>query len=147
MISIRNTKANEMSSSISSHRFATCPTVSIIGAGLMGREIAGAAMRAGMTVRLSDSDIDVAEHAVQQLSQQQDLGFRKPLRFVDPMTEAPISVAIDDAEVADADLIIEAVTENMAIKTAILSRIERHVRDETIIVSNSSSLSMTQISK
>lgn len=132
---------------IPSQRFATCSTVSIIGAGLMGREIAAAALRAGMTVRLSDSDIDVAKRAVRQLSQQQDLRFQKPLRFVDPMAETQISVAADEAEVADADLIIEAVTENQAIKTAILSRIERHVRDETIMASNSSSLSMTQISK
>ena len=49
-------------------------------------------------------------------------------RLVDPTARPLISLATEDAEVADADLIIEAVPENFALKTAILSRIEPHLQ-------------------
>ena len=136
-----------MDSTKSSQRFTTSQTVSIIGAGVMGRGIAAAAVRAGMTVRLSDSSIVAAEDAVQQILTQHESRARQHLRLVDPTADPIISVATDDSEIANADLIIEAVTENYAIKSAILSRIEPHLRSGAIIASNSSSLSLTQFSR
>jgi 3-hydroxyacyl-CoA dehydrogenase len=136
-----------MDSTNSSQRFTTSQTVSIIGAGVMGRGIAAAAVRAGMTVRLSDSNIVAAEDAVQQILTQHESRAGQHLRLVDPTADPIISVATDDSEIANADLIIEAVTENYAIKSAILSRIEPHLRSGAIMASNSSSLSLTQISK
>jgi 3-hydroxyacyl-CoA dehydrogenase len=136
-----------MDSTNSSQRFTTSPTVSIIGAGVMGRGIAAAAVRAGMTVRLSDSNIVAAEDAVQQILTQHESRAGQYLRLVDPTADPIISVATDDSEIANADLIIEAVTENYAIKSAILSRIEPHLRSGAIMASNSSSLSLTQFSK
>lgn len=113
----------------------------------MGREIAAAAVRAGMTVRLSDSNIAAAEDAVQQILTQHESRVGQHLRLIDPAADPVISVAAADTEIADADLIIEAVTENLAIKSAILSRIEPQLRSGTIIASNSSSLSLTQLSR
>jgi 3-hydroxyacyl-CoA dehydrogenase len=136
-----------MDSTKSSQRFTTSQTVSIIGAGVMGRGIAAAAVRAGMTVRLSDSSIVAAEDAVQQILTKHESRAGLHLRLVDPTADPIISVATDDSEIANADLIIEAVTENYSIKSAILSRIEPHLRSGAIIASNSSSLSLTQFSK
>lgn len=136
-----------MDSTKSSQCFTTSQTVSIIGAGVMGRGIAAAAVRAGMTVRLSDSSIVAAEDAVQQILTKHESRAGLHLRLVDPTADPIISVATDDSEIANADLIIEAVTENYSIKSAILSRIEPHLRSGAIIASNSSSLSLTQFSK
>lgn len=131
----------------SAHRFSTNQTVSIIGAGVMGRGIAAAAVRAGMMVRISDSDSMAAEAAVRDILQSHESRTGLRPRFVDPSAGPLISVATDDTQVADADLIIETVTENIAVKSAILSRIEPHLNARSIIASNSSSLSITQLSE
>jgi len=66
---------------------------------------------------------------------------------VDPTAGPLISVGTDDAQVAAADLIIETVMENIAVKSATLSRIEPYLKSQSIIVSNSWSLPMTQLSE
>jgi 3-hydroxyacyl-CoA dehydrogenase len=127
-------------------RFSTGQTVSIIGAGVMGRGIAAAAVRAGIPVRISDSNTMAAIVAVEQILASRESRAVPHLRLVDPIACPLISVATDDAAVADADLIIETVSENFELKSSILSRIDPHLRSGTIIASNSSSLSMTRLS-
>ncbi len=112
----------------------------------MGRGIAAAALRAGMIVRVSDSCNSAATAAVEHILTSRESYAKQHPRFVDPIAGPLITVATDDADVANADLIIEAVPENLALKTAILSRIEPHLRSGTIIASNSSSLSIAQLS-
>ncbi|MBL8819800.1 MAG: 3-hydroxyacyl-CoA dehydrogenase family protein [Planctomyces sp.] len=121
-------------------------TVSIIGAGVMGRGIAAACVRAGISVRISDSNFAAAKEAVAQIVTACDSRASQYPRFVDPAARPLISLATDDEEIADADLIIEAVPEDFALKTAILARIEPHLRSGTIMASNSSSLSIAQLS-
>lgn len=132
--------------SISRVEFQVSPTLSIIGAGVMGRGIAAAAVRAGILVRISDSNIAAAAEAVEQILNSRESRTNQHPRLVDPTADPLISVATDDVEIADADLIIEAVPENFALKSLILSRIEPHLRSGTIMASNSSSLSIVQLS-
>ena len=133
-------------SSNSRAEFQGGPVVSIIGAGVMGRGIAEAALRAGMIVRISDSSNSAATAAVEHILTARESDAKQHPRLVDPIAGPLLTVATDDADVANADLIIEAVPENLALKTAILSRIEPHLRSGTIIASNSSSLSIAQLS-
>ena len=126
--------------------FHSDQTVSIIGAGVMGRGIAAACVCAGIPVRISDANSSAAKEAVEQILNCRESRANQHPRLVDPTAAPLVSVAADDAEIADADLIIEAVPENFALKTAILSRIESHLRCETVIASNSSSLSIAQLS-
>ena len=121
-------------------------TVSIIGAGVMGRGIAAACLRAGISVRISDLSFAAAKEAVDQIVTDCDSRARQYPRLVDPATRPLISLATEDEEVADADLIIEAVPEDFALKTAILARIEPHLQSGSIMASNSSSLSITRLS-
>jgi 3-hydroxyacyl-CoA dehydrogenase len=107
-------------------------TVGIIGAGAMGRGIAEVSVRAGLKVKLFDPNIEVAASAVQAI---QAAGPRA----------AEVSVAANDSEAAVADLIIEAVPENLALKTDVLSRLDTHLSQQTIVASNSSSLSIAQL--
>ncbi len=119
-------------------------TVSIIGAGVMGRGIAELSVRAGMRVRICDTNAAAAEAAVEAI--------RNPRRgelvipqFFDVSDAADISAATCDEEIADADLIIEAVFENLPLKTAILSRIEPFLQTRTIVASNSSSFTVSKL--
>jgi len=123
------------------HRIAT---VSIIGAGVMGRGIAELSVRAGMRVRICDLNAIAAEAAVEAIKNplRQDLMIPQ---FFDVSDAADISAATYDAEIADADLIIEAVSENLPLKTAILSRIEPFLQSRTIVASNSSSFPVSQL--
>ena len=120
--SFPETKANTMDTSKpsvpetgspnSAVRFSTGQTVSIIGAGVMGRGIAAAAVRAGIPVRISDSNTMAAIDAVEQILESRESRDGLRPRLVDPTAGPLISVATDDAEIADADLIIETVSEN-----------------------------------
>ncbi|HQX52000.1 MAG TPA: 3-hydroxyacyl-CoA dehydrogenase NAD-binding domain-containing protein [Planctomycetaceae bacterium] len=119
-------------------------TVSIIGAGVMGHGIAELSVRAGMRVRICDSNAAAAEAAVEAIKNPRRGELLIP-QFLDVSDAADISAATCDAEIADADLIIETVSENLALKTAILSRIEPFLPSRTIVASNSSSFPISQL--
>ena len=119
-------------------------TVSIIGAGVMGRGIAELSVRAGMRVRICDSNTTAAEAAVEAIKNPRRRELMIP-QFFDVSDAADISAATCDAEIADADLIIEAVSENLAVKTSLLSRIEPFLQSGTIVASNSSSIPVSQL--
>lgn len=108
-------------------------SVSIVGVGVMGRSIAEVVMRAGLPVCLFDEDRDAAASAVRSLQK-------------NSVKRCTLSVAESVAEVASSDLVVETIPENYEMKIALLERIESHVRDETIIASNTSSLSITRLS-
>ncbi|MEO2019356.1 MAG: 3-hydroxyacyl-CoA dehydrogenase NAD-binding domain-containing protein [Fuerstiella sp.] len=107
-------------------------TVGIIGAGVMGRGIAELSARAGLQVRIYDETATVAMSAVHRIQ-------------AVASDALMVSLATCEAEVAAADLIIEAVPEDFGLKTIILSRVEPHLNDGTIVASNSSSLSIAQL--
>lgn len=107
-------------------------TVGLIGAGVMGQGIAEVSVRAGLRVRILDCNADAAALAVQNVRERVD-------------DHSLVSEATSDADLADADLVIEAVPEDFALKTAILMRVERHLNDRTVIASNSSSLSIAKL--
>lgn len=118
--------------------------VSIMGAGVMGRGIAAANVRAGLSVRISDINVAAAEQCVRQLSDAS--GGLPPATVIrNGKTMPRVSVAVQDSEIADADLIIEAVAENAAVKSAVLSRIEPLLPDQTMIATNSSSIPIARL--
>jgi 3-hydroxyacyl-CoA dehydrogenase/enoyl-CoA hydratase/3-hydroxybutyryl-CoA epimerase/enoyl-CoA isomerase len=120
-------------------------TVSIIGAGVMGRGIAIANVNAGIHVRISDMNDAVAKAAVDEILAACPSPTGTAGQSVQTANSPVVSMAHSDAEIADADLIIEAVVENAEIKTALLSRLEPFIRSDTLVASNSSSVSMTHL--
>ncbi|MEZ6130753.1 MAG: 3-hydroxyacyl-CoA dehydrogenase family protein [Planctomycetaceae bacterium] len=111
-------------------------TVGIVGAGAMGRGIADVCLRAGLQVRLRDVNAAVACETVLALQQQ----------TAHPEFADRIAVARDDAGLADAELLIEAVPEKLELKKAILEQLEAVLPDSAVLASNSSSLSITELS-
>ncbi len=122
-------------------------TVGIIGAGTMGNGIAQACATSGIHVVM----VDIAEAAVQK-GLATVAGSLDRLIKKEKITEADKTAALariqgttDYAALAGAQLIIEAATENEALKVKILQQVDALVGPEVIIASNTSSISITKL--
>ena len=122
-------------------------TVGIVGSGQMGGGIAQVAAQAGLAVVLYDvstSIVDRALAAIQKnlvrltdrgkLPAEERRAILERLRGTDEL-----------AELADADVVIEAVPEDAAIKETIFRRLDEIVRPGVILASNTSSISLTRL--
>lgn len=123
-------------------------TVTIVGAGLMGRGIAYAATVAGSTTRLVDLDEDQLGAAVRQVSEDLDAGVSRGKVDAEVAERARglLSTSTDLAGAcAGADLVIEAVVERMDVKHEVFRTAEAAAGPDAVIASNTSSMSITEI--
>lgn len=121
--------------------------IGIVGAGTMGNGIAQAFAVKGYDVILQDVAPTALEKAIQTISSSLDRLIKKELLSADDKQKAMqrIRANTDMAEFKDVDMVIEAATENEAVKTKILQAIEGIVASQTIIATNTSSLSITRL--
>lgn len=119
----------------------------VLGAGQMGSGIAQVAAGAGWSVKLADASIDRASAARDKIA-----GSLKKLvekgklesAAADALVGRIIPVgAIDD--LADADLVVEAVTEHLETKLALFARLDAAMKPGALLASNTSSISITRI--
>lgn len=122
-------------------------TVGIIGAGTMGNGIAQACATSGIDVVM----VDISDAAVQK-GLATVAGSLDRLIKKDKATEADKTAALariktstDYADLAAAQLVIEAATENYELKLKILKQAESVLPPETLIASNTSSISITKM--
>src|SRR6476660_390625 len=121
--------------------------VAVIGSGTMGSGIAQVAATAGCSVKIYDTNAEALLRSQKTL----DSTLLKLVEKgkIDAGESSRISLAISYVsaleELHDADLIIEAIVENIAIKKKLFSDLEAIVRQETILASNTSSLSIASI--
>lgn len=109
----------------------TTTTVAVIGAGTMGRGIAGLFLRAGHDVRVHDNEPGVAAAWIESLpADERDAADGRP-RVVD-------AASLADAA-SGAGLIVEVVAEDRAVKAVVLQTLSAHAPDDCIIASNTSS--------
>ena len=113
----------------------------------MGRGIAQIAAQAGSVVKLFDVQQQASEKARLELSSQWDKLVAK--NRLDTVTAADhksrVAVASRLSDLADCDLVVEAVVERLDIKQALFAELEAVVADTAVLVSNTSSLSVTAI--
>jgi 3-hydroxybutyryl-CoA dehydrogenase len=121
--------------------------VGIIGAGIMGIGIAETMAAADLKVYLFDQLPGKAETAKCDLSKRLDtrvargkLEAAKAANTLDQII--PISAL---KELASADLVIEAIVEDLGVKRELIASLEAHLSPQTIIATNTSSLSVTAI--
>ena len=122
--------------------------VAVIGSGTMGNGIAHTFALHGFNVKLIDVDAVALEKALQTISRNMDKQISK-----DVITEPDKQVALDRIKTstslnsisADTELIVEAATENKAIKLDIFKQLSSICSPETILASNTSSISITEI--
>ena len=122
-------------------------TVGVVGTGAMGRGIAQIAAQAGSCVKLFDVQSDASSKAKTELAAQWDKLVAK--NRLDPVLAADHKARVLTESVlsglADCDLIVEAVVERLDVKQALFAELEALVSPRTVLVSNTSSLSITAI--
>jgi 3-hydroxybutyryl-CoA dehydrogenase len=122
-------------------------TVGIVGTGAMGRGIAQLAAQAGSRVRLFDAQTEAAGSARDALAVQWDKLADKG-RLTGALAanyKARLLTAGTLEDLADCDLVIEAIVERLDVKKSIFSSLESVVSPQTVLASNTSSLSVTAI--
>jgi 3-hydroxybutyryl-CoA dehydrogenase len=116
--------------------------ISVVGAGLMGHGIAQVFALAGHDVTITDTVMQNLDTAKSRIGENlHDLG-------EDASVVVRVHPCVDLAEaVRDADYVVEAVSENLPLKQKLFAEIERHVRHDTILASNTSVIPITSIMK
>ncbi len=123
-------------------------TVTVVGAGLMGRGIAYVSALAGFETRLVDVAEAQLEAAVTQVGRDLDTGVERckvEPADADAARQRLTTTTDLAAGCAGADLVIEAVVERMDVKHEVLAAAEAHAVADAVLASNTSSMSITEI--
>ena len=122
-------------------------TVAVLGCGLMGSGIAEVAAKAGLRTRVLELDAGALEKGLGRVRASVGRAVeRKRLSAEDAQAvEGRLSGTTDVGELADADLVIEAVVEDLALKKSLFSALDRICAPHAVFASNTSSLTITEI--
>jgi len=114
--------------------------VAVVGAGLMGHGIAQVFALAGHEVKITDTVVNSLDTVVPRIAANlRDLGD-------DESAVARVHPCVDLTEaVRDADFVVEAVSENLALKQKLFAELELRVRRDAILASNTSVIPITAI--
>lgn len=122
--------------------------VSVIGSGTMGNGIAHVFAQYGYAVSL----IDISEQALQKAKQTIEKNLTRQVEkgviSEDNKKNALDNIALHtslDSGVSDAGLVIEAATENIDLKLQIFKDLDKKTKEDTILATNTSSISITRI--
>ncbi len=122
--------------------------IAVIGAGIMGRGIAQVAAVAGYSVTLNDTTDDLLRNAQEIIKENLTKGIvrGKVTEAERDSALASIGTSTDiAAAIADADLVIEAIVEDLAVKQKLFRQLEGSSREHAILATNTSSLSIGEI--
>jgi len=128
-------------------RATTVSSVAIVGAGTMGGGIAMACANAGLNVRLTDATQGALDAGLATIKKNYDVSVARG-RFTPAMVDerlARIQAQVGYGGFDKADLIIEAVFENMALKKEIASALDAVARPDCIVATNTSTLNIDEI--
>lgn len=124
--------------------------VAVIGAGTMGRGIAQVAALAGCATVLQDADARVADRAQEAIGATLDKGVERGKVEPDARDAALTRLRLETdlaMAVGDADLVIEAVPEDLALKRALFGELDTLAPGAAILASNTSSLSISALAE
>ena len=121
--------------------------IGIIGAGQMGSGIAHVCALSGYDVQLLDMSTELLDKAVAGIDRNLTRQVSKGRVAEADKTAAlgRIATGTDYAAFGDCDLVIEAATENEEIKREIFKTLIPHLRDDALIATNTSSISITRL--
>jgi 3-hydroxybutyryl-CoA dehydrogenase len=125
----------------------TIEKIAIVGAGTMGRGVAQVALVTGLTVALTDVSSDAVTEAQRHVTRALDRLVERERLGADDRDAAMsrFSTGASLAGVENADLVIEAASENPQIKLKIFAELHEAAREDAILASNTSSISLTEI--
>ncbi|HXV93941.1 MAG TPA: 3-hydroxyacyl-CoA dehydrogenase family protein, partial [Pseudonocardia sp.] len=123
-------------------------TVGVVGLGTMGAGIVEVFARSGLEVIAAEVDDEAVERGRTHL----ETSLRRAIER-GKLSEEDAALLLDRittttslADMADADLVVEAVPEHIDLKSAVFAELDRVCRPEVILASNTSSLSVTELS-
>jgi len=122
-------------------------TIMVVGAGQMGSGIAQVAAEAKYNVLLCDLEATYLGRAVQSIDRTLSKAVEKGKISAELRTDtlARIATTTELDRAAEAELVIEAVTENVDVKKGIFLQLDKVCAASTILASNTSSIPLTQI--
>ena len=122
--------------------------VSVIGAGTMGNGIAHVFAQNGFKVSIVDVSLTQLDKAIANISKNFDRQIAKGASTEEQKKNALANISVFSKiseGVADAELVVEAATENIELKLQIFEEIDRDAPKNAILASNTSSISITKI--
>lgn len=128
---------------------ARVETSAVLGAGIMGGGIAYQSASRGVPIVMKDIqekaiDLGLSE-ARKLLSGRVDKGRMTAVEMADILTRIRPTLAFGDFK--GVDIVVEAVVENEKIKKSVLAEVETHVKETTILASNTSTISITRLAE
>jgi len=125
----------------------TIQTIGVVGAGSMGTGIANLAAINGFNVILRDIEERFLDNAIQRMDQFMAKSVAKGKMTEEQKLETlgRIITTTNLEAMAEADVVIEAVIENMDLKKEVFSELDRIVPEGVILATNTSSMSITEI--
>ncbi len=123
--------------------------IGIVGAGVMGGEIAYVASQAGIGVVVKDIDGKCLDAALEKVREIYEFKVKRRRMSREDMESrlALVSVTLGYDEFCEIPFVIEAVTENMDVKRAVFAQLESVCAADAVLVSNTSALSITEIAR
>lgn len=122
--------------------------IAVIGAGTMGNGIAHVFAQKGFKVQLIDAQVTALEKAMATIEKNLDRQIAKQTITAEDKVSTLANIttyaAIEEG-VANADLVIEAATENSEIKKKIFASLDEHTKPDCILATNTSSISIGQL--
>lgn len=121
--------------------------IGLVGAGQMGNGIAQVAAQYGYSVLMTDISSASLEKGLQVITNSCDRLVKKAAMTEDQKATLlkNIKTSTSLADLKDCDLVIEAATENLDLKLKIFSELDKVVKPEALLCTNTSSISITRI--
>lgn len=122
--------------------------ITVIGSGTMGNGICHVFAQAGFNVNMMDINQAAMDKALVTISKNMDRQIAKNTLSEEAKQAALANISTFTdlaASVQDADLVVEAATENIDLKVKIFQQLDQHSPEKTILASNTSSISLTRI--
>ncbi len=126
-------------------KLETIKTVGVLGAGTMGNGIAHVFAKRGFTVILRDVETRFVDRGLEAIAKNLDREIKKGkvAEAEKPKILGRIHATTELAALTDADFVVEAVPERLELKLAVLEEVDKLLRPEIILASNTSSISIT----
>ncbi len=121
--------------------------IGVIGGGTMGAGIAAACLLAGLTVTLIERDINAAKAGRDRVQAILDNSLKRRLITTEQHQEkaSALTFSTDYSALGDADLVIEAVFEDMDVKKQVFAALDSATRPDAVLATNTSYLDVNEI--
>lgn len=119
----------------------------VVGAGTMGNGIAQTAARAGLSVVMRDVSDEFLKRGLSTIdkSLQRDVDKERLAPKEKQEIISRIEPTTELTDLSNCDFVVEAITEDLAVKSDVIGQLDRIVRPEVILASNTSSISITRL--